>query len=95
MKLYKESKGKNLRICGKKLQNANCYNMGIRMLKKASGCLKDVSGCYEEASRCVHLPAPEMTNRTLEKLIKLNSNRTIRIKHGKNKSQLIMKHHKD
>jgi len=37
----------------------NYYDIGIQMLKEASGCLEYVSGCSEEAFRCVHLQAPE------------------------------------
>ena len=71
------------------------YNQGIRMLEEASGCLEDVSGCSEGASRCVHLPAPETTNRDAETCKILILIITIRRKLGKDKSQLNITHHKD
>jgi len=65
------------------------------MLEEASGCCEGVSRCTEGASGCVHLPAPEKTKRTLKLGLKLILINTIRINLRKNKSQLIMKHHKD
>ena len=71
----------------KKTQEQICWDEGIRMLEEAPGCCEGVSGCTEKASRCVHLPAPETTNRTLEKMIKSNFKHTIWTKLGKIKSQ--------
>ena len=61
----------------KKSQNRISCNEGIRMLEEASGCCEAGSGC-------VHLPAPETTNRMLENLLNLILINTIRIKLGKN-----------